>query len=62
MADYNRDLQAALETSVFNTGGCRSYFIDRNGRNSTNWPWSIRELRRRLRRFDAAAYEAEAQP
>ena len=62
VADYNRDLQAALETSVFNTGGCSSYFIDRNGRNSTNWPWSIRELRRRLQRFDAAAYEAEAQP
>ena len=62
VADYNQDLQAALETSVFNTGGCSSYFIDRNGRNSTNWPWSIRELRRRLRRFDAAAYEAEAQP
>ena len=62
VADYNRDLQAALETSVFNAGGCSSYFIDRNGRNSTNWPWSIRELRRRLRRFDAAAYEAEAQP
>ena len=62
VADYNRDLQAALETSVFNTGGCSSYFIDRNGKNSTNWPWSIRELRRRLQRFDAAAYEAEAQP
>ncbi len=62
VADYNRDLQTALETSVFNTGGCSSYFIDRNGRNSTNWPWSIRELRRRLRRFDAAAYEAEPQP
>jgi cation diffusion facilitator CzcD-associated flavoprotein CzcO len=62
VADYNRDLQTALETSVFNTGGCSSYFIDRNGRNSTNWPWSIRELRRRLRRFDAAAYETELQP
>jgi cation diffusion facilitator CzcD-associated flavoprotein CzcO len=62
VADYNHDLQGALQQSVFNIGGCSSYFIDRNGRNSTNWPWSIRELRRRLRRFDAAAYEAEPQP
>jgi len=62
VADYNRELQDALEKSVFNAGGCSSYFIDRNGRNSTNWPWSIRELRRRLQRFDAAAYETEPQP
>jgi cation diffusion facilitator CzcD-associated flavoprotein CzcO len=62
VADYNQDLQGALQQSVFNIGGCSSYFIDRNGRNSTNWPWSIRELRRRLRRFDAAAYETEPQP
>lgn len=62
VADYNHDLQGALQQSVFNIGGCSSYFIDRNGRNSTNWPWSIRELRRRLRRFDAAAYETEPQP
>ena len=62
VADYNHDLQEALQQSVFNIGGCSSYFIDRNGRNSTNWPWSIRELRRRLRRFDAAAYETEPQP
>ena len=62
VADYNHALQGALQQSVFNIGGCSSYFIDRNGRNSTNWPWSIRELRRRLRRFDAAAYETEPQP
>ena len=62
VADYNHDLQGALQQSVFNIGGCSSYFIDRNGRNSTNWPWSIRELRRRLRRFDAAAFETEPQP
>jgi hypothetical protein len=62
VADYNHDLQGALQQSVFNIGRCSSYFIDRNGRNSTNWPWSIRELRRRLRRFDAAAYETEPQP
>ncbi len=62
VADYNHALQGALQQSVFNIGGCSSYFIDRNGRNSTNWPWSIRELRRRLRRFDAAAFETEPQP
>lgn len=62
VADYNRELQTALEKSVFNAGGCSSCFIDRNGRNSTNWPWSIRELRRRLQRFDAADYETVPQP
>jgi len=54
---YNAELQAALGTTVFNTGGCTSYFIDRTGRNSTNWPWTVSKLRRRLRRADLGDYE-----
>ena len=38
------------------TGGCTSYYIDRNGHNSALWPTYTWPFRRRLRRFDAAAY------
>ena len=57
LAAFNAELQAALGTTVFNTGGCTSYFIDRTGRNSTNWPWTVTKLRRRLRRIDLGDYE-----
>lgn len=57
---FNRLLQESLQSSVFNRGGCTSYFIDRNGRNSTNWPWSTVYLRSRLRRVDLRDYEIRA--
>ncbi len=47
-AQYNAEIQKALAGTVWNTGGCKSYFIDVNGRNSTLWPWTTFEMRRRL--------------
>jgi hypothetical protein len=47
LADYNRQVQAALQTTVWNSG-CSSYFLDKSGRNSTNWPWTTFTMRRRL--------------
>ena len=49
-ARYNQKIQAALQTTVWNSG-CTSYFLDKNGRNSTNWPWTTFTMRRRLARF-----------
>jgi cation diffusion facilitator CzcD-associated flavoprotein CzcO len=48
---YNAQLQSALQATVWNSGGCVSYFIDKNGRNSTNWPWTTFYMRRRLAKF-----------
>jgi cation diffusion facilitator CzcD-associated flavoprotein CzcO len=48
---YNEKLQSALQATVWNSGGCVSYFIDKNGRNSTNWPWTTFYMRRRLAKF-----------
>ena len=53
---YNHELQSALQASVWNSGGCTSYFIDKNGRNSTNWPWTTFYMRRRLRQFRVSDY------
>ena len=57
-AKYNAELQDALQASVWNSG-CASYFMDKNGRNSTNWPWTTLRLRRELRRFRAADYQID---
>lgn len=40
IAAFNSRVQDALKNTVWNSGGCSSYFIDRNGRNSTVWPWT----------------------
>lgn len=55
-AEFNDRVQAALQDSVWNKGGCSSYFIDRNGRNSTAWPWTTLEMRRQLSRFKLEEY------
>jgi cation diffusion facilitator CzcD-associated flavoprotein CzcO len=54
--DFNTEVQSRLGKTVWNAGGCSSYYLDANGRNSTIFPGSTLELRRRLSRFDRAAY------
>ena len=58
---YNADVQEALADTVWNAGGCQSYYLDRNGRNSSIYPWSIVDLQRRTRRFDAERYEMRSE-
>ncbi|QWF81214.1 flavin-containing monooxygenase [Amycolatopsis sp. CA-230715] len=53
---FNAEVQAALPGTVYNAGGCSSYYLDVNGRNSFSWPWSTGAMRRRITRFDPAAY------
>ena len=58
-AAYDEEVQAALAGTVWNAGGCSSYYLDRNGRNSTIYPWTTLELRRRLRRLDLRDFRCE---
>ncbi|MDH4480852.1 MAG: NAD(P)/FAD-dependent oxidoreductase [Rhodoferax sp.] len=55
---YNQQIQMALQHTVWNSG-CTSYFLDKNGRNSTNWPWTTFTMRRRLARFDVRDFDIE---
>lgn len=54
--EYNRRVQKDLQHTVWNTGGCSSYYLDRNGFNSVGFPWSTLTMRRLLRSFDARNY------
>jgi cation diffusion facilitator CzcD-associated flavoprotein CzcO len=49
---FNRELQRRLSTTVWNQGGCRSWYLDANGRNTTLWPGYTWRFRQRTRRFD----------
>ncbi|MFJ8312040.1 MULTISPECIES: flavin-containing monooxygenase [unclassified Streptomyces] len=59
---YNAAVQEALRTTVYNAGGCSSYYFTPSGRNTFCWPWSTGRLVRRLSRFDATAYTCHAPP
>ena len=53
---YNERVQKRLQGTVWNAGGCASWYLDRNGRNTTLWPTFTFTFRRQLRRFDLADY------
>jgi hypothetical protein len=55
-AAYNERVQSALAGTVWNAGGCKSYYLDKNGTNSTIYPWTTIDLRRRTARFKADDY------
>ena len=57
---YNTELQRRMEKTIWITGGCKSWYLDpRNGKNTSLWPGSTIEFRRRLRHFDTADYVLE---
>lgn len=55
---WNADLQRRMRRTVWNTGGCQSWYLDAHGRNTVLWPKSTVTFRRQLARFDAEAYDA----
>ena len=55
-ADYNTKLQARMARTVWNTGGCRSWYLTRSGINTTLWPDFTFVFGRRTRRFDPGVY------
>lgn len=59
---YNRDLQRQLATTVWNAGGCRSWYLDAHGRNTSLWPGFSWRFRQRARRFDPWSYVLRHEP
>jgi cation diffusion facilitator CzcD-associated flavoprotein CzcO len=63
------EIQAAFDTEMQNrmhntvwTSGCKSWYLDANGHNTTLWPGFTFEYRRRTRHFDAQRYTLIPQP
>jgi cation diffusion facilitator CzcD-associated flavoprotein CzcO len=54
---WNARLQRDLQGTVWNSGGCSSWYLDAAGRNTTLWPTFTLPYRRTLRRFDLAQYD-----
>jgi hypothetical protein len=55
-AAYRERMQRELAGTVWNTGGCASWYLDDHGRNTTLWPTFAFKFRRQLARCDLRDY------
>ncbi len=54
---YNDELQQRLAGTVWQSGGCASYYQDEHGVNRAIWPGHTYTFRRLVREFDTPNYE-----
>ncbi|MGW7464588.1 flavin-containing monooxygenase [Streptomyces xantholiticus] len=54
---WNRRVQERMKRTVWNTGGCTSWYLDASGRNTTIWPGTTTEFRSATRHVDLSEYE-----
>jgi hypothetical protein len=59
-AAYNARIQEQMRGTVWTSGGCASWYLDANGRNTTLWPSFTWPFRERTRRLEPAHYELRA--
>lgn len=57
---WNEDLQRRMQRTVWNTGGCASWYLDSHGRNTTLWPRTTFKFRALLSDFDLDQYVVAA--
>jgi len=53
---YTEEIQGKAARTVWNTGGCASWYLDAEDRNTTIWPDYTFRFKRRTRRFDSDSY------
>jgi cation diffusion facilitator CzcD-associated flavoprotein CzcO len=57
VTSFNEELQRKMSRTVWNAGGCASWYLDEHGRNTTLWPDFTWKFRARTRRFDPESYD-----
>jgi cation diffusion facilitator CzcD-associated flavoprotein CzcO len=58
-AAYVAKVDKNMRSTVWTSGGCLSWYLDKTGRNSTLWPIDSWRFRRRLARFAPDEYVVE---
>ncbi|MFE4590845.1 flavin-containing monooxygenase [Streptomyces laurentii] len=59
---WNRRVQSRMQRTVWKAGGCDSWYLDANGRNTTLWPGTTSAFRRETRTVDLSEYEVLRAP
>ena len=52
---FDEEMRAALAKTVWHSG-CTNWYVDANGNDPSQWPWSWSEYRRRTETIDPQAY------
>jgi cation diffusion facilitator CzcD-associated flavoprotein CzcO len=60
LASWTAEMEAKGARTVWSSGGCTSWYLDAQGRNTTLWPDYTYRFVRRTRRFDPQHYELTA--
>lgn len=55
--EYNRDIQEKLSHTVWQNGGCVSWYQMKNGKNVTLWPGFTFTFMKRTKKFEEEKYE-----
>jgi cation diffusion facilitator CzcD-associated flavoprotein CzcO len=61
-AEFNEEVQNTLDGAVWSAGGCRSWYLDANGRNTTLWPDFTFRFRRQTAEFRRQEYVLAPRP
>ncbi|MEU8347212.1 Predicted flavoprotein CzcO associated with the cation diffusion facilitator CzcD [Actinomadura meyerae] len=56
LSEFDERLQRRLDGTVWNAGGCTSWYVGDGRRNASNWPGSMLAYRRRTRGLDPSDY------
>jgi cation diffusion facilitator CzcD-associated flavoprotein CzcO len=57
MAAWKAEMDAKAAGTVWNSGGCSSWYLDEGGRNTVVWPDQTYRFRARTKQFDIDQYE-----
>ena len=57
--EFNAKLQQRVQGTIWNTGGCESWYLNEDGKNVTLWPGFTFAYRYQTRRFDVNRYMLE---
>jgi cation diffusion facilitator CzcD-associated flavoprotein CzcO len=59
---WNGEVQRRMKGTVWTAGGCKSWYLDSKGLNTTLWPGFTFRFRRALRSFDPSEYRLITAP
>ena len=59
---WNEEVQRRMARTVWNNGGCRSWYLDGNGNNTVLWPGTTAHFRRETRSVDLSEYDLVRKP
>lgn len=57
---WTADIRRRMKPTVWQTGGCASWYLDKFGNNTTLWPGQTFSFRQHLSRFDVDKYDVQA--